>query len=381
MAGASRWLRDVVDGVAADIQPQRRNYATRPSLTHAPPPTWGRSTVRRCLHHRNKNRVDIFLSRARVDGAEPGHRLTPQGGLCQESGASAVGLRDGSVGCGISVNVPEGHDGELRVAHDLPLPILFDPALRMLGQPNPVGHRLRECVDPEHLDRCPELQPDDTPRELDAAVALVGLVGYAIDGAEVLGPGGIRALKFDAVATEQDSAFLWLEPPLVRVEADRISSPDARQQRSNLKIEDGCQTVRAIHVQPGVKARSEFGYTVEGIDCAGIRCAGIGDDRDGWHAFRSVFGQSSLQSADIDSKSRVRRQAPLLRLAQPQNVACLPDRRMSLIGAVHDATPPIGRAIPRHPQRSAVGRRPSRHEDPLGCRRQTENLTQPAQGL
>jgi hypothetical protein len=57
-------------------------------------------------------------------------------------------------------------------------------------------------------------------------VTHVRLVGHPVDRGEVLGTGGIGALGFDPVASEEEGALVRLELPLVGIEAAAGSAAD-----------------------------------------------------------------------------------------------------------------------------------------------------------
>ena len=104
----------------------------------------------------------------------------------------------------------------------------LDPLLGALGEVDPAVDRGAEGVEPERVERQPQLQRARAAAELRPAVAEVDLV-VARDVAQVLAEDRERALERARVADERAARLVGLEEPLVRVEDDGVRVAEPRR--------------------------------------------------------------------------------------------------------------------------------------------------------
>ena len=149
----------------------------------------------------------------------------------------------------------EADDPELCRCDDLPAGTRAEHRLGVLGQGDPVGDRVAERGEPEHLDRQPQLQRADAARELDAAVAEVDLAAEGV--AQVLAVQREGPLEQARLADQDGAGLVGLEQPLVRVDRQRIGALYPGQRLPARLAQRGGGSVGAVDVEPQSLCRAQ----------------------------------------------------------------------------------------------------------------------------
>src|SRR4051812_31832598 len=128
--------------------------------------------------HPLDRRLDLLERRARVDGAEPQHGAAAQHGR-RRRGVALAHHRLGDPRL-VAALAGEADDPELSRRDDLPPRPLAQDRLGMLGEPDPLLHRVPERRHAEHLHGQPQLQRAGATAQLHAAVAEVDLAAEGV---------------------------------------------------------------------------------------------------------------------------------------------------------------------------------------------------------
>ena len=238
-----------------------------------------------------------------------------------------------------------------------------------------------ERVEPEGLDRQPDLERAPAARELEPEVGEVDLAVLDLGVLEVVGHDLERAAQQPSVAHEEAAALHRLVEPLVRVERDRVRRLDAGQRRAAALGEHREPAVRGVDVQPHAVAAADVGQRAERIDGTGVGRTG-GDRREQRRA--------ALGDVDLDRPLEPPRVEPPVRACGEHTQLLGPEaeqarrarqRRVRLVGHVGDDAL-VHRAeqrLARARERGHVGRRAAAEQDPRRVGRIAEPVLEPVE--
>ena len=208
---------------------------------------------------------------------------------------------------------------------------LGDPPLGVLGQLERAVDRRAEGVEPERVNRDPDLERAGRSGQLQAEVGEVRLVLAGTRVAEIVGDDLEGRAQQRAVADEHAAALERLVEPLVRIERDRVRKLEPAQGAARPLAENGEAAVGRVDVKPDAVLAADPGELGQRVDGAAVRGASVrrGEQREAPGA--QVGLDRGGQRLRREPERRVARQHAHLLRPEPEHPGPAGDRRMRLV--------------------------------------------------